>query len=140
VNDGRAAALWGGGLGWPGFEAVAKSSHGATFIVPDADQIVKILAKYPFLRQLTIPAGSYSGQNTSISSVGSWSFVLARPTLSDDVAYRLIRVLHRNEKALAALLPQARETTIQNTMATVPNLDYVHAGVLKYLRECNMIE
>ncbi|HUL01260.1 MAG TPA: TAXI family TRAP transporter solute-binding subunit [Nitrospirota bacterium] len=139
VNDGRAAALWGGGLGWPGFEAVAKSPHGARFIAPDKEQIIKIIAKHPFLKQLTIPAGSYTGQSNPISSVGSWSFVLARPTLPDDIAYRVVRALHRSEHMMAARLPQARETTISNTLAAVPRQDFIHSGVLKYLRECGLI-
>src|SRR5262245_35133300 len=39
VASGGAAALWGGGSGWPGFTAVAKAPAGARFIVPDADGI-----------------------------------------------------------------------------------------------------
>jgi len=34
VLDGRVAALWGGGVGWPGFVAVAESPAGARFIAP----------------------------------------------------------------------------------------------------------
>src|SRR6201991_1704146 len=34
VQDGRAAALWGAGIGWPGFEAMSKAEGGARFIVP----------------------------------------------------------------------------------------------------------
>src|SRR4029453_9904733 len=49
VMDGRAAALWGGGSGWPGFTAVAKGEKGARFIVPDRGEIVRILAKHTFL-------------------------------------------------------------------------------------------
>lgn len=139
VNDGRAAALWGGGLGWPGFEAVAKSPHGAHFIAPNAEQITTILAKHPFLKQLTIPAGSYTGQSDPISSLGSWSFVLAQSTLPDDIAYRIVRALHRNEQKMAARLPQARETTLRNTVAAAPRQDFIHSGVLKYLRECGLI-
>ena len=37
VLDGRVAALWGAGIGWPGFTAVATSPGGARFIAPDAD-------------------------------------------------------------------------------------------------------
>jgi uncharacterized protein len=139
VNDGRAAALWGGGLGWPGFEAVAKSPHGAHFIAPNAEQITTILAKHPFLKQLTIPAGSYTGQSDPISSLGSWSFVLAQSTLPDDIAYRIVRALHRNEQKMAARLPQARETTLRNTVAAAPRQDFIHSGVLKYLREYGLI-
>ena len=39
VLDGRVAALWGGGTGWPGFTTVAKSEKGARFIAPDAAEI-----------------------------------------------------------------------------------------------------
>ena len=53
VLDGRAAALWGGGAGWPGFTTVAKSEKGARFIAPDAEEIARILAKHPFLKPVT---------------------------------------------------------------------------------------
>jgi hypothetical protein len=139
VIDGRAAALWGGGLGWPGFETVAKAPGGARFIAPNADEIDRILAKHAFLRRLPIPAGSYPGQDSPISSVGSWSFVLTRPTLPDDLAYRLVRALHRGEAMIGSRLPQARETTMANTVAAAPRLDLIHPGTLRYLREIGLI-
>ena len=139
VGDGRAAALWGGGLGWPGFSAVAKGPGGARFIAPNAEEIDRILAKHAFLRSLTIPAGNYPGQDLPISSVGSWSFVLGRPTLPDDIAYRLARALHRGEAAIGSRLLQARETTMANTVAATPRLDIIHPGVLRYLREIGLI-
>jgi uncharacterized protein len=139
VQDGRAAALWGGGLGWPGFVTLSKNPGGARFIAPSADEIERILAKYSSLRRLTIPAGSYPGQTTPIPSVGSWSFVLARPDLADDLVYRLTRALHCGEAAMGARLPQARETTLANTLAAAPSLDVIHPGSLRYLREIGMI-
>ena len=140
VADGRAAALWGAGLGWPGFAAVASAPGGARFIAPNVDEIGRILAKHPFLRALNVPAGSYPGQPEAIASVGSWSFVLARPTLPDDVAYRLARALHQGEAALGARLLQARETTAANTVAAAPRRDLIHPGVLRYLREIGLVQ
>jgi uncharacterized protein len=134
VQDGRAAALWGGGIGWPGFTAMAQAPGGARFIAPSADEIARILAKHRFLKPLTIPAGSYPGQETPIASVGSWSFILARPTLEDETAYRLTRALHRGETAFAKRLPAARETTTANTAAAAPP-DQLHPGAVRYLRE-----
>ena len=61
VLDGRAAALWGGGIGWPGFTAVAGGPAGARFLVPDAAGIEKIQVKHAFLKTLTVPAGAYPG-------------------------------------------------------------------------------
>jgi TRAP transporter TAXI family solute receptor len=138
VMSGKAAALWGGGTGWPGFAAVAKGPAGARFIVPDADGIRRIQAKHPSLKTLIVPAGSYPGQTEPVVSVGSWSFILARPTLPDDVAYRLARALHKGEAALAARLPQARETTAANTAAAAPRRALIHPGALEYLAEIGL--
>jgi TRAP transporter TAXI family solute receptor len=135
VEDGRVAALWGAGIGWPGFKAVAESPGGARFIAPDAGEIARIRAKHSFLKPLTVPAGSYPGQNASIESLGSWSFILARESLPDDVAYHLARSLHAAEPALCKRLPQACETTAANTVAAAPSTELIHPGVLKYLRE-----
>jgi uncharacterized protein len=135
VQDGRVAALWGAGIGWPGFATMAASPGGARFIAPDADEIARIRAKHTFLKPLTVPAGSYPNQNASINSVGSWSFVLAREDLPDDVAYRLARTLHGAESALCKKLAQACETTAANTIAAAPNQELIHPGVLKYFRE-----
>src|SRR5471032_2538948 len=97
VQDGRAAALWGAGIGWPGFAAVASGPGGARFIAPDAGEIARIRTKHSFLKPLTVPAGSYPGQTAAIDSVGSWSYILVRETLPDDVAYRLAKTLHGAE-------------------------------------------
>ncbi len=139
VLDGRVAALWGGGIGWPGFTAVARGPAGARFIVPDADGIRRILAKHAFLKPMTVPAGSYPGQSAAIASVGSWSFVMARPTLDDELAYRLARALHRGEAALGARLAQARETTAANTVAAAPRAELIHPGARRYLREIGLL-
>ena len=134
VLDGRAAALWGAGIGWPGFTAMANAPGGARFIVPDAAGIQRILAKHTFLRALTVPAGGYPGIDAPLPSVGSWSFIMTRPTLPDDVAYRLAKALHRGEAKLGAKLAQARETTAANTAAAT-RPEQLHPGVARYLRE-----
>ncbi len=135
VLDGRVAALWGAGIGWPGFATMAASPGGARFIAPDAGEIARIRAKHTFLKPLTVPAGSYPNQNAPIDALGSWSFVLARENLPDDVAYRLARSLHGAESTLCKKLPQACETTAANTIAAAPGPELIHPGVLKYFRE-----
>src|SRR5712672_4079712 len=138
VLDGRVAALWGAGIGWPGFKTMSESPGGARFIAPDADEIARIKAKHTFLKPLTVPANSYPNQSAAINSLGSWSFVLARTDLPDEVAYRLAKSLHGAESPLCKKLPQACETTAANTLAAAPNADLIHPGVLKYFREIGM--
>ena len=138
VMEGRAVALWGAGIGWPGFEAMAK--QGGRFIVPDAAEVKTILAKQPQLKAMTMPAGSYPGQPAALSTIGSWSFVLSSEPLSDEKAYLLARAIHRAEGPLGARLAQARETTAANTVAAAPSVTLIHAGVRKYLREIGLMK
>ncbi len=134
VADGRVAALWGGGIGWPGFAVVADAPGGARFLAPSGEGIARLLAANPTMRRLTVPAGTYRGQDAAITSVGSWSLVLARPGLDDETGYRLARALDRGREAIARRLPQASETDPRNTVAAVPP-GWLHPGVARYLRE-----
>jgi TRAP transporter TAXI family solute receptor len=139
VMSGEAAALWGAGVGWPGFNAVTNGPAGGRFIVPDAGEITRIQAKHPFLKTLTVPAGTYPAQSSPIVSVGSWSFVLARPDLADEIAYKVARALHKGEAAIAARLEQARETTAANTVSAAPKRELIHPGVQRHLQEAGLL-
>ena len=137
LQDGRAAALWGAGVGWPAFSAIAKA--GGRFVGPDAGEVKRILAKNPTLQAVTLPAKSYPGQDAAIPSVGSWSYVFARPGLPEEQGYLLARALHRAEGALAARLDQARETTAANTVAAAPGAQLIQPGARKYFREIGLM-
>src|SRR5260370_11947544 len=89
VLDGRVAALWGAGIGWPGFAAVAGGPGGARVIAPNADEIARVRSKHSFLKPLTVPAGSYPNPNEAIKALGSWRFVLAPETLPHDIPHHL---------------------------------------------------
>jgi len=136
LADGRAVALWGAGVGWPAFATMAQA--GGRFVAPDAKEIRRILDGNPNLKPATLPAASYAGQDEALPSVGSWSFVFARPGLPEDEGYLLARALHRAEGALAARLAQARETTAANTVAAAPGAQLIHAGARRYFHEIGL--
>jgi TRAP transporter TAXI family solute receptor len=136
LSDGRAEALWGAGVGWPAFAALAKS--GGRLVAPSAAEISAILAKNSQLQAVTLPAKSYSGQDAPLPSVGSWSYVLAKPALPDEAGYLLARAIHRGEAPFAARLEQARETTMANTIAAAPRPELLHPGVRRYLAEAGL--
>jgi TRAP transporter TAXI family solute receptor len=138
VADGRVAALWGGGIGWPGFTAVMQA--GGRFVGLTADEVAKVTAKHNFLKPITVPAGAYPGQKEPVNSVGSWSYILARTDLPDDVAYRLAKALHGGHAALVKRLDQAKETTPQSTLNAAPSAAQIHPGVQKYLREVGVMK
>lgn len=138
VLNGEAAALWGAGIGWPGFETVARGPRGARFIGLEKDDISRIQARHPFLKSMTVPAGSYPGQDLAVTTVGSWSLILARPGLPDELAYRFARALHRGQPALGQRLAQAQETTTTNTVESAPP-GLLHPGVARYFRETGLM-
>ncbi|HWA37266.1 MAG TPA: TAXI family TRAP transporter solute-binding subunit [Burkholderiales bacterium] len=137
LQSGRAAALWGAGVGWPAFAALA--GDGGRFIGPSEEEIGRILAKQPALQRVTMPANSYPNQKAAVPSVGSWSYVFANAKMPEDTAYLLARAIHRAEVPLAARLEQARETTMANTVAAAPRPELIHPGVQKYLREAGLL-
>ena len=136
VADGRVAALWGGGIGWPGFTAITKA--GGRFIGLTSDEVARVSARHNFLKPVTVPAGAYEGQEEAVNSVGSWSYILARTDLPDDVAYRLAKALDKGNVDFVKRLAQARETTPSNTRLAAPTPRQIHPGVPKYLREIGL--
>ena len=138
VQDGRVAALWGGGIGWPGFTTMANSPGGARFITPSEEEISRILARHKFLKRVSFPAGSYKGMAAETPSVGSWSFVFARKDLPEEAAYRVARALHRAEAKLGERLAQARESKAVNTWSAVADPSTLHPGVRRYLQDAGV--
>lgn len=138
VIDHRAAAIWGGGLRWPGFVALAESAQGSRFIAPTDDEVERIRAKHAFLAALTVPAGLYRGQREPISTVGSWSMLVARAELPDEIGRRIAAALGKAEHG--QLLPrQLSQSTAKNTLAAVPDRDDLQPGVRQYYKDRGLL-
>ncbi|UXH79941.1 TAXI family TRAP transporter solute-binding subunit [Roseateles amylovorans] len=129
VIDGKARGLWGAGEGWPGFVQLAQSPGGARFLAPSAQQIPRILARYPLLKPMELPAGTYPGIDATLPTVGSMNFILVREDLPLERAQRLLAAIQAVAPAWAAALPQARFSTLETTRASAPSEDLLHAAV-----------
>ncbi len=138
VLDGRAAALWGGGLRWPGFVTVANNPRGGRFVAPTVDEIARIRAKYEFMRPFTVPAGLYHGQYDPIETIGTWSFIFARADFDDATGRRLAAAFAKADRT-GALTKQLAGSTAKNTVAAIPNPDVLQAGVARYYRENGLL-
>ncbi|MBS0537367.1 MAG: TAXI family TRAP transporter solute-binding subunit [Proteobacteria bacterium] len=136
--EGTAAALWGGGLRWPGFVEVASNPRGARFVVPNAQEIAAIRAKHSFLKPVVVPAGLYSGQYDAIETVGAWSYVLARDGLDDAAGYRLAADLYRIER-VGTLSRQLTQSTVKNTLASLPSPDLLQPGVRRFYKDNGLL-
>ena len=139
VLEKKAEALWGAGIGWPGFVKVANAPGGARFIPPDPSQVEMVSKKHPHLIRMTVPAGTYKGQEKDIHSLGLWSLILVRPDLDEDTVYRLARAIDKGHDDLTKRLAQGRYTQAANTVKHVP-LGRIHRGAVRYYREIGLIE
>ena len=139
VINGRAAALWGAGHRWAGFVQLSSNPRGARFVVPNADEIARIHAKYSFLTRLTVPAGLYPGQYDPINTVGSWSFILARADLDDPIGHRLAASLYKVERAGTLSKPLAG-STVKNTLAAISGPEMLQPGVARFYKEAELLK
>jgi TRAP transporter TAXI family solute receptor len=139
VLGGRAAALWGSGLRWPGFVEMTTRPLGARFIAPSLAEIGRIRARYPFLASLTVPPSLYPGQYDPIPTVGAWSFILARADLEEAVGYRMAMSLYKAERT-GVLTRQLAQTTARNTLVAIRSVDDLQSGVLRYYREIKLVK
>jgi TRAP transporter TAXI family solute receptor len=139
LDNDQAAALWGGGLGWPAFIDLAQSPGGARFLVPSSQEIDKIVRKHTFLKRMEVPANTYHGQTVPIISVGSWSVILAHADLDRDLAYMLASALHKGERRMAELVPSGCETTSQNSLLASPTPEYLHPGVVRFFEDIELM-
>lgn len=120
VRAGSVAALWGGGLRWPGFTALAADPGGARFLAPAPEAIPRLVAERPSLRRMRVPAGTFRGQDEPIDTVGSWSLILARPDLPPEVAERLVRAMARARDAIGRATGQGTGSDPRNLAEAVP--------------------
>src|SRR5581483_8946773 len=127
IFAGKAAAMWGSGLRQPAFVTIAKHPLGVRFIVPSGAEIARIRARYPFLVPLTVRAGTYPGDNTAVTTGGSWSFIACRADLDPAVVRRFTEDLYKAEQQ-SLKSPYLAQTTSANTLAGVNSFDELHPG------------
>jgi len=133
VASGRAAGLWGAGEGWPGFEQVARLPGGARFLAPAPAQLPRILARWPLLQALDVPAGTYPGITAPLPTVGSVNLILAPATLDGLRADAFVQAMAAAAPALRAALPQAAYSTLARTRAAAAAPRLLHPAVLRAL-------
>lgn len=139
VLAGEAMGLWGAGEGWPGFTTLAQSPRGARFLGPAPEQIPRILQAQPFLKPMTMPAGSYRGLDQDLKTVGSWNLILARTDLPAAAGLALATALHEAAGDLGRALPQAAMSTAASTAQAVPSADLLHPGTAQLLRTLKLL-
>jgi hypothetical protein len=103
-----------------------------------ADKLVK---KYPYYVQITIPRGTYSKVDNDVLCLGDSNVLIANKNMKEDVAYKVVKAIFSNVKegqyALINIHPIAAQLTPSNAVnSPIP----LHPGAQKYFKEVGALK
>ena len=107
------------------------------YLVPiDGEIAANLMASSPFYTSYVIPAGTYDGQDTDVTTVTVKATLIVSADLSEETVYNLTKAIFDNADALAAANAKGKELSLENATAgmSVP----FHPGAAKYYAECGI--
>ena len=128
------ATLQSAGLGVASLKDLANSVEINVVAVP-ADVVKKMGA--PFIPG-TIPAETYKGQSTAVSTTAIINYLVTRKDVSDATAYQMTKLFYENLPALVAAHSAAKDINVKDA-ANNPPLP-LHPGAAKYYKEKGLIK
>ncbi len=99
----------------------------------DDEHMTKLLAACPWYASLTIPAGTYSGFDQDAVTITVKATLVARASLSDDAAYKIVSTIFENTQAIAGL--HGKGAGLSLSFATEGIAVPFHPGAAKYFAE-----
>ena len=106
----------------------------SAYLVPiDGEVADKLFAESPFYTAYTIPAGTYAGQESDLTTVTVKATLIVSASAAEDDVYALTKAIFENTDAIAAENGKGAELSIENATSgmTAP----FHAGAAKYFAE-----
>jgi len=116
----------------------AASSVKIKILSLEPDMIKKLQETMPWYYEVTIPKGTYMGQNEDVRTVAVANLLICREDLTNDMVYSMTKTLHENQKDLVAAHSAAKDMKLEIALKgmTVP----LHPGAEKYYKEKGIIK
>ena len=106
-----------------------------TMVVIPADVVNRMGA--PFV-PATIPAGTYGGQTTDVSTAGVGNFFVTHAGMKTELVYAMTKALFENLETLAAAHSAAKGIALKDALAGMPVP--LHPGAEKYYKEKGLLK
>ena len=106
----------------------------SAYLVPiDGDIAASLMASNSFYTAYTIPAGTYAGQDTDVTTVTVKATLIVSADADEETVYNLTKAIFDNTAAIAAENGKGAELSIENATSgmTAP----FHPGAAKYFSE-----
>ena len=109
------------------------TSKSVYLISIDDAHMAKLLDACPWYASLTIPAGTYSGFDQDAVTITVKATLVAKASLSDDAAYKIVSTIFNNTEAIAGLHGKGAELSL--SFATEGIAVPFHPGAARYFAE-----
>jgi hypothetical protein len=109
------------------------TTHDIHIIGFTPEQQQKILAANQQYSGVDLAGGVYNGVDQPVPTIGVWNVMICQSGLSEDLVYKLAKVLFENNDYLVKIHPSAAYTTPENAVNYSPIP--LHPGTIKYLKE-----
>jgi hypothetical protein len=112
----------------------ATATHDLEYLPLDAGALGRINSEYPFIRAVTIPAGTYEGQDADLQAADSGTAqLLVRSDADPDYVYLVTKTIYEHRDDIAGIHPAGREITPERAAMDI-GIPY-HEGSLRYFNE-----
>ena len=129
------ATLQSAGLGVASIRDLATSVKIVVVPVP-ADVIAKI--GDPAYQAMTIPAGTYEGQDADVPTTAVNNFLVNHSGVSDEIAYKMTKALFEHLDQMVSAHSAAKSIRLEKALAGMPLP--LHPGAEKYYREKGILK
>src|SRR5690554_7252195 len=120
----------------PAIMSLAMTNPVSLLSLTDA-QIGAVQQKYPFLNKAVIPADTYKGVSEDAQTVSVQTLVVSSSTLSEEVAYQIVKAVFEHKDELENINHAFRQTTLESAADTFLPL---HPGAARYYREVGVLD
>jgi uncharacterized protein len=140
LKDGRIdLALLGSGAKVAAVADVAQSLNGVTILEIDEYTTSFLQQRMPFLENVEVVAGTYTGQDEPVTTVGYLASLWIDPEIDEDTVYEFVKTLYENSQAIGDIHPSGYEI---NPETALKSCDYYielgakfHPGAIRYFKE-----
>jgi len=120
-----------GGLPMAAFAELEATDEFDFFGIEKADAD-RIIAKFPYYIEGTVPAGAYKAVTKPVNTVSAWILLIAKKDLPEDFIYEIVKKTYANQNIIASVHPAGKDMPMERAaFSPIP----LHTGTLRYFIE-----
>jgi TRAP transporter TAXI family solute receptor len=133
IRDGDIdAAFW--SVGPPTSSIVSLATTRDIALIPLSEkEIANARAEVPVFAPYKLRSGTYEGVDSDIATIGIPNVLTVNSAMSEDLAYKITKLLFEKVEALRAIYPAADDTTVEFSLDSTPIP--LHPGAIRYYEE-----